>query len=142
MKASFDAVACLEVIEHVEDQWKLVRNIRSLLKQDGLALITTPNITNWYSRIYFLRKGTFSQFDQDDLSYGHINPITPFHLNNILKSERFIDIEIKQAGTLPYIWIRKSLGFLIMNLLALFMLPFQKGIMTGWCVVVTARKQN
>ena len=41
--ASFDAVACVEVIEHVEEDEKFVENISKVIKKGGWAYFTTPN---------------------------------------------------------------------------------------------------
>ena len=73
----FDAVLGIEVIEHVQDQWAYVRNLATLVRVGGAVVLTTPNITSWLSRLHFLRTGRFHQFDDEDLSYGHIAPITP-----------------------------------------------------------------
>ena len=42
-KASYDAVVCVEVIEHVEEDDLFVKNISDVLKKDGWAYFTTPN---------------------------------------------------------------------------------------------------
>lgn len=39
----FDIVICSEVIEHIEDPMKVLREIYRVLKKQGLAIITTPN---------------------------------------------------------------------------------------------------
>ena len=52
--SSFDVVMCVEVIEHLENPWQLIREINRVLKKNGTAIISTPNNHNWYSRIYFL----------------------------------------------------------------------------------------
>lgn len=40
---SFDVVVSLEVIEHLEDQDKLLSEVRRVLKDDGVTIISTPN---------------------------------------------------------------------------------------------------
>lgn len=40
---SFDAVVSIEVIEHVDDDVSFVRNIASVLRPGGVAVLTTPN---------------------------------------------------------------------------------------------------
>ena len=41
--ASFDAVVCIEVIEHVEKDDVFVKNISKVIRDDGWAYFTTPN---------------------------------------------------------------------------------------------------
>jgi ubiquinone/menaquinone biosynthesis C-methylase UbiE len=40
---SFDLVACFEVIEHVEDQPAVIRELRRVLRPDGVLAISSPN---------------------------------------------------------------------------------------------------
>jgi SAM-dependent methyltransferase len=41
--ASFDAVVCVEVIEHVEEDDIFIKNIAKVIDKDGWAYFTTPN---------------------------------------------------------------------------------------------------
>jgi SAM-dependent methyltransferase len=55
--ASFDAVDLVEVIEHIENQPQLIRELARILKPGGVALISTPNVLNLMSRVRFLFTG-------------------------------------------------------------------------------------
>jgi SAM-dependent methyltransferase len=55
--ASFDAVDLVEVIEHIENQPQLLREIARVLKPDGVVLVSTPNVLNVMSRVRFLFTG-------------------------------------------------------------------------------------
>lgn len=55
--ASFDAVDLVEVIEHIENQPQLIREVARVLKPKGVVLISTPNILNLMSRLRFLFTG-------------------------------------------------------------------------------------
>lgn len=138
---SFDAVIGVEVIEHVENPWAYVRLIKSLLKVGGWLIISTPNVTSWLSRWYFLLSGRFHQFSDADVSYGHIAPITAFELNLILSREGFADISIEPAGVLPPLYIQRSPRIFIANLFMLLLRPFLSGVKDGWCIVAAARKE-
>lgn len=54
---SFDAVNIVEVIEHIENQPQLIREINRVLKPGGAFLVSTPNVLNLMSRIRFLFTG-------------------------------------------------------------------------------------
>jgi SAM-dependent methyltransferase len=54
---SFDAVDLVEVIEHIENQPQLIREIARVLRPGGALVITTPNILNVFSRLRFLFTG-------------------------------------------------------------------------------------
>ncbi|MFH5255767.1 hypothetical protein ACGTRS_31495, partial [Burkholderia semiarida] len=57
-------------------------------KQDGTIIVSTPNISNLYSRLQFLFTGTFFQFDARGarqthgaaVDRGHVSPFTPLQL--------------------------------------------------------------
>ena len=136
----FDVVLGVEVIEHVQDQWKYVRQLMAMVKPGGIILITTPNTSSWLSRIIFLFTGRFHQFADSDLNYGHINPISPWEIELIMKEVGAQNIEIYGAGTLPAIYITRSLRLILLNLFALLLRPFSSGVLDGWCVMVIAQK--
>ena len=137
---SFDCVCGVEVIEHVENPWEYVRNLTRLLRAGGTLIITTPNITSWLSRLTFLRTGQFLCFNEYSLGYGHISPISSFELETIVQREGLQDIRISPAGTLPPLYIT-SVATFIYSALGLIMRPFQKRILDGWCILMSARKK-
>jgi 2-polyprenyl-3-methyl-5-hydroxy-6-metoxy-1,4-benzoquinol methylase len=138
----FDSVLGVEVIEHIENPWEYIRTLKSLLKPGGLLVLSTPNITSWLSRLFFLFKGQFISFDKKSLEYGHINPINAWEMEVILKGQNFEDIYMKDGGTLPDIWITRNEFYWILYILSLFFRPFMKGISKGWCLLVTATKSK
>ena len=81
----FDAVCCQEVIEHVENPWELMRDLYAVLKPGGVGLISTPHVANFLSRLRFLRSGSHYGFGPEGLDMGHINPIQPYEMNEIIK---------------------------------------------------------
>lgn len=138
----FDAVLGVEVIEHVQDQWRFVRQLLRLAKKDGLLLITTPNISSWLSRLFFFFTGRFHQFSDSDISYGHINPISPWELELILRESGADKISITPAGTLPPLYLTGFNKLSVVNLFVAVLRPFMSGMLDGWCVMVTARKPS
>jgi SAM-dependent methyltransferase len=139
-EGEFDAVLGIEVIEHVQDQWQYVRQLMRMAKQGGLILITTPNTASWLSRLLFFFTGRFHQFSDGDLSYGHINPISPWELELILRESGASQVSILPAGTLPPIYVTGLNKLSILNLLILPIRLVMSGILDGWCVMATARK--
>lgn len=136
----FDAVLGIEVIEHVHDQWQYLLQLMRLAKKGGVILVTTPNTTSWLSRLIFFFTGRFHQFADSDLSYGHINPITPWELELILRESGADQIRISPAGTLPPIYLAGINRWAIFNVVCLVLRPFMRGILDGWCVIATARR--
>jgi SAM-dependent methyltransferase len=54
---TFDGVDLVEVIEHIENQPQLIREIARVLRPGGALVISTPNILNVFSRLRFLFTG-------------------------------------------------------------------------------------
>lgn len=54
---TFDGINLIEVIEHIEHQAQLIREIGRLLRNGGVVVISTPNVLNVLSRLRFLFTG-------------------------------------------------------------------------------------
>jgi SAM-dependent methyltransferase len=57
--ASFDAVFCVEGIEHLENRFAFLREVWRVLRPGGTLVLTTPNIVSLRSRVRFLGSGFF-----------------------------------------------------------------------------------
>ncbi len=101
----FDMVLGIEVIEHIENPWRFIRDLKEMVKPGGYILISTPNVTSWYSRINFLFRGRFHQFDDIDRHYGHINPITVDELKLICEQSGVLVEKVAPGGWLPRLWL-------------------------------------
>ena len=86
----FDAVTCLEVIEHVENPRHLVREAHKLLRPGGVLVLSTPNASGLYSRVRFFFTGQHAQFtDEQYVGSGHISPVTHWQLSQIMAESHF-----------------------------------------------------
>lgn len=52
----FDVIVCFEFIEHIVNQEALLKEIRRLLSNDGILVISTPNIATYTDKNKFHRK--------------------------------------------------------------------------------------
>jgi len=80
----FDLVTCCEVIEHLENPHALVREFRRVLRWEGRAIVTMPNILNVEARLkaFFSGVSTFHRYLGEGVGrvragqgLGHVNPI-------------------------------------------------------------------
>jgi len=85
---TFDTVIAQEIIEHLENPWALLREIKRILKPDGKLIISTPNILSLRSRLKFLWSGYFPWFTPDCFEY-HVHPIPFWQLEIVAKQTGF-----------------------------------------------------
>ena len=110
---SFDWVTCVEGIEHLENPHHLVREAARVLKPGGRAMITTPNIMNIKSRVYFLLRSYTNNFryiqqptNQRELLALHVNPIPFMELKYLLNRNGFTIERIScNRYTRKYPWL-------------------------------------
>ena len=85
--APFDAIAAVEIIEHLENPWHFLRQCRALLVPGGTFVLTTPNIDTPRSVLEFVKKGTFKGFaDHDFGKDGHITQISQWQLGKCVEA--------------------------------------------------------
>lgn len=77
----FDLIIATEIIEHIENPHHFIRQLKNLLAESGIIVITTPNPENIPGRLKFLLKGTLRGFEwfitKDSMHHEsqHISPI-------------------------------------------------------------------
>ena len=90
----FDAVTCLDVIEHVLDPRHLLRELARVLRPYGVLVVTTPN-TRAYRHILTLIRGRFPRTSGDPEGYdgGHLHYFTFSDVCHLLREAGFDAIE-------------------------------------------------
>lgn len=85
---SFDLVVCFETIEHLDDDKGAVRELRRVLADDGLLLISTPNQGEYLVENAF-HKREYSLAEFDALLAEHFPHRLPLYQQNWLLSGIF-----------------------------------------------------
>ncbi|MEK6834707.1 MAG: class I SAM-dependent methyltransferase [Nanoarchaeota archaeon] len=80
-KNSFDAIICLDVLEHIKNLNLALNEIKRVLNKDGYLITSEPTENFLYKSLRFLYKGTYSE------KYG---PGAGAHYWNAKKIDRFI----------------------------------------------------
>lgn len=90
-------------------------NSKKLLNEGGIIILSTPNISNFASRLRFFMKGTFLAFEKNDLSHRHIKPLTTFQLEYLFNCLDLKILNKKAVGTLPIIHFTNIFRFAILR---------------------------
>lgn len=86
----FDYIFAIEVIEHLENQFHFIRSVKKCLKKDWYLFLSTPNITNQYSKANFIVKWQLAHFAEINLNETwHICIIAPHILLYNIKKNWF-----------------------------------------------------
>lgn len=86
LNSDYDAVFIVEVLEHTEDPFSVIRKYAKHLKNDGVLYITSPSTDSLFSRAWFFLTGRHWYFDDKNIiTDGHIMPIHKFQMSYIAK---------------------------------------------------------
>lgn len=115
--AFFDYVLFIEVVEHLENPRKIIREISRVLKAGGVAILSTPHILSVPQRVYFLLTGNFLHFPFPSKKYQHITPISLYQIKDELEK---CDLKIEEItydrGWIPLLRITLPPSFLFGDL--------------------------
>ena len=107
--ASFDAVFSIEGIEHLENRFLFLREVRRILRPGGTLVLTTPNIVALRSRVRFFASGFYHR-DSRPLNeterrpLHHIGLATFSDLRYALHTSGFSLAEIGATHVKPVSW--------------------------------------
>jgi 2-polyprenyl-3-methyl-5-hydroxy-6-metoxy-1,4-benzoquinol methylase len=139
----YDMVIAVEIIEHLENPWKYLRDCLSVLKEDGIIVLSTPNISSFPSRLRFFMRGTLLAFEKADFSHGHITPLSFVQLENMFSSNNIEILKKGYAGTIPFFHLSGFSTFSVFrNTLLQLFYPFMSGPKRGRAMVYILRKNG
>lgn len=80
----FDAIFCLEVLEHVDDPVSAVREIKRVLKKGGYGVILIPSDSNLFKIVWFLWTLYYPVW-----RHAHVQSFTGDKLDELIKDIGF-----------------------------------------------------
>jgi 2-polyprenyl-3-methyl-5-hydroxy-6-metoxy-1,4-benzoquinol methylase len=138
----YDMIIALEIIEHLQNPWKYIGDCLELLKDDGIIVLSTPNIASFPSRLRFFMRGTLIAFEKADLDHGHITPLSYVQLENMFDHFKLRILKKGYAGTIPFFHFFGFSTFSIFrnSFLQLFY-PLMSGPKKGRALVYIMKKE-
>lgn len=113
--SEFDAVVCLEGLEHLVNPVQLIAEFCRVTRAGGEIVISTPNVMNFYSRLQFLFTGFPYQFNPAAVpevgrgvsaDRGHVFPLSYHQLRYLFaqhgaRVKRVLGDRYKRKALLP-----------------------------------------
>ena len=114
----FDLIYCGEVIEHVINPDKMLKEFNRILKKEGVLVLSTPNLACWYNRFLLLLgyQPVFAEvstihknlgrmiisrfFEKSTKPVGHLHVFTLQATKDLLKLHGF---EIEEVEGIPFL---------------------------------------
>ena len=93
----YDVVVAADVIEHVRDPGRLLRQMTERLNPDGVLLISTPNFAHWYSRGR-AATGTFDYDRRGILDETHLRFFTRKSLLRLFRANGLRVSDLRYTG--------------------------------------------
>jgi len=114
-KNCFDVVVASEVIEHILDTDKFLKNIRRVLKAKGSLILTTPNTASLGRRLFLLLgKNPYLEASFHPQRAGHVRYFTKDSLFILLRKHGFkiknftsSAVVFSQSGKIFSTWLAK-----------------------------------
>lgn len=139
----YDVVIAMEIIEHLQNPWKYLEDSLTILKPGGIVVLTTPNISNFVSRMRFLMRGSLTAFEKNDLSHGHITPLSFIQLENMFSSFGLEIMTKGYAGDIPIFHLHGLSTFVLFrNTVLPLLYPFMSGPKRGRALVYILKKNG
>lgn len=94
--SAFDAVICLETIEHIEHDAIVIAEVARVLRAGGILIVTAPNLWNAARLIEMVKRRDFTI----RMMEGHLREYTPGHLRKLLRPY----FTIEEWRPVPFGW--------------------------------------
>jgi SAM-dependent methyltransferase len=120
----FDLVICCEIIEHVENPSRFLRDVHGLMKDDGRVIVSTPNVESAEARLQWLVKGRPAMFSGQEISKNrHISLMWKEGLEHLFRLAGFAILDQRFLGPMavgrpPMSWLKRVVYLLMRAILS------------------------
>ncbi len=102
-RAPFDAIGCIEVIEHVYSPQRLLARFFDGLVPGGRLILTTP-YHGFVKNLAIVLTGKFDAHFDPRWEGGHIKFFTPRTLTEMMRGVGFEQVRFRGVGRVPGLW--------------------------------------
>jgi len=99
IRGVFDLINCGDILEHLQDPWRILNDLNRLLKEDGHLVLSIPNAGHW-SIVRALLRGSFQYVPLGLACIGHLRWFTESSIRSALRRAGF-STDIFQREQLP-----------------------------------------
>lgn len=100
---TFDLIISVEVIEHVYDTFGLLKQVHSILRPNGMLLLTTP-YHGYLKNLVIALTGKCNSHYNPLWACGHIKFWSKQTLSAALEQSGYFNISFEGAGRIPFLW--------------------------------------
>jgi len=100
--ASFDAIVCGDLVEHLRDPGTTLARLRPLLRHGGRLALSTPNVANWAMRLSLLA-GRWRYTERGILDRTHAHLFTRKTLTETVEAAGYRILELDHTAPVPLV---------------------------------------
>jgi SAM-dependent methyltransferase len=98
----FAVVVATEVVEHLENPWMFVRELYRITRPGGVVVLSTPNLGNVYTRLWYALTGRLYNFmDPSYRDLGHVTPVYLWNLERMVEDKFDLETVTVNASPVP-----------------------------------------
>ncbi len=90
----FDYIIAVDVLEHLYDPWSALKKLTPFLKNEGVLIVSIPNVQNWRILRDLIFKGQWQYVEQGLLDKTHLRFFTQKTIRELLRFAGYKQIEI------------------------------------------------
>lgn len=117
--SDYDTVLFLDVLEHLQNPWGVLKGAFNTLRPGGTIYIVVPNVAH-ISVIRRLLQGKFEYSNCGTMDRTHLRWFTRESLKHSLEEAGFKNIAIDAVAQIPYLQSKSILSKFIVNILVKF----------------------
>lgn len=110
--ASFDVLILSEVLEHLVDPWKVLRQLHRFMKPGSLVFASSPNVSH-YRIILMLLKGEWNLTDDGIMDRTHLRWFTPKTFAKMFEDSGYKVLKLEPLS--PFRWQVKLQSALLLG---------------------------